>query len=279
MLKKLGLLYLCLMVLASCSNNISTSQEKRIPSKDNSIQYKKPVPEEFLPRPLHIVAAGDSLTQGVGDSTEQGGYLPYLARMLDKEGIRQVEIENYGVKGNRTDQLLKRLDSEELKNAVGKADLVAITIGGNDMMRIIQKNIFGLDMPVFENAQEGYVSRIKEVLETVTSLNEDAIIVLVGFYNPFFPWFSDIIEMNEIVTEWNQASSVVTEQYPNAVFVEIDDLFLNLEENLLFEDYFHPNDKGYELIAERVFEQLRGERLKELETRTYTVRNEESNNE
>jgi lysophospholipase L1-like esterase len=279
MFRNLSLLYLCLLVLASCSNPTSTSQNQGIPSKENSIQYKKPVPEEMLPRPLQIVAAGDSLTQGVGDSTKQGGYLPYLARLLEKEGIRQVVIENHGVKGNRTDQLLKRLGSEELQTAVGKADLVAITIGGNDLMRIIQRNIFGLEMPVFEDAKEGYVSRIKEIMETVSALNENATVVLIGFYNPFFPWFSDIAEMNQIVTEWNQASSQVVDSYPNAVFVEIDDLFLNLEINLLFDDYFHPNDQGYELIAQKVFEELRGERLVELEQRTYTVRNEESNTE
>ena len=28
---------------------------------------------------------GDSLTQGVGDSTEHGGYLPYLQKQLETE--------------------------------------------------------------------------------------------------------------------------------------------------------------------------------------------------
>jgi len=53
----------------------------------------------------------------------------------------------------------------------------------------------------------------------------------------------------------------VVAQFPDTYFVNIDDIFTDLQVNLLFDDQFHPNDKGYQLIAERVYETLGEEAL------------------
>ena len=256
-------------MIAACSHSNSASHAG-IPFKEVTIQEKEQVPENFLPRPLRIVAAGDSLTQGVGDSTESGGYLPYLENLLLKKGIREISVENFGVKGHRTDQLLRKLGEDEVRSAVENADLVTVTIGGNDMMKIIRQNIFDLEMELFEEEKEAYASRIAGIMERVHSINPEAAVVLIGFYNPFFSWFSDIAEMNQVVEDWNRMSREVVERYENGIFVEIDEIFLDLNQNLLFEDYFHPNDQGYELISEEVFEQVDGEKHEDLIKRTYT---------
>ena len=41
-------------------------------------------------------------------------------------------------------------------------------------------------------------------------------------------------------------------------FIPIDDIFSASDENLLYkEDYFHPNDRGYELIAARIYDEMK----------------------
>ncbi|MFV5772329.1 lipase, partial [Pediococcus acidilactici] len=62
---------------------------------------------------LHYIAIGDSLTEGVGDQTRQGGFVPLVANDLkDRYNLTAVETENYGVNGERSDQILKRVKTK-----------------------------------------------------------------------------------------------------------------------------------------------------------------------
>jgi lysophospholipase L1-like esterase len=54
------------------------------------------------------------------------------------------------------------------------------------------------------------------------------------------------------------------EKDDNAYFIDIHDIFINNEENLLAEDYFHPNDRAYELIAGRIYKLINEELMDSL---------------
>ncbi|MBO0958290.1 SGNH/GDSL hydrolase family protein [Neobacillus sp. MM2021_6] len=267
-------LILSVLLLCSCSgsNPLVLHQEKKV-----SAQVFAPIPADFVPRKLTIVSAGDSLTQGVGDSTGQGGYLPYLKTMLEKEkGIQEVDFYNFGVKGNRTTQLLKRLKTPEMKDVLQKTDLVILTIGGNDIMKVVKDNISNLQISNFTKEKEAYQNHLTQIFEAIVQENPNASIVLVGLYNPFSTWFSDIKEMDQVVSEWNQVGQNVIANYQHSYFVKIEDVFLKAPEELLYTDHFHPNDKGYELIAERLNETLGDRVIPDLEKPSYTVSTEEN---
>jgi len=260
--------------LSSCgqSNSQMLHQEKKV-----AAQVYEPIPDDFIPRKVTVLSAGDSLTQGVGDSSHQGGYLPYLKSMLEKDkGIQEVDFYNYGIKGNRTTQLLKRLKSPEMKPILQQADLVILTIGGNDIMKIVKDNISDLQVSDFLKEKESFRSHLTQIFDVIVKENPNASIVLVGVYNPFSKLFSDIKEMDQIVAEWNLVGQSVVNLYSNAYFVSIEDLFLNTKEDVLYTDNFHPNDKGYELMAERLNELLGKQVLPELEKKAHTVSTEEN---
>lgn len=266
-------LILSAIVLVSCSDSNDLMMQ---PEKKTAIQVFEPIPADFKPRNLTVLSAGDSLTQGVGDSTGKGGYLPYLETLLEKEkGIHEVDFYNYGVKGNRTTQLLKRLKSPAMKEVIQKADLVILTIGGNDIMKVVRDHFTNLQVSDFMAAKETYRDHLNQIMQTIVEENPNTSIILVGMYNPFSKWFSYIKEMDEIVSEWNQTGQSVIVQYPNAYFVGIDDLFVNTNEDLLYTDHFHPNDKGYELIAQRLNIALGDKVIPDLEKKTLTVSTEE----
>ncbi|MDN3016824.1 SGNH/GDSL hydrolase family protein [Paenibacillus sp. BSR1-1] len=267
-------LILSALFLSSCSGSNHMTLH---PAKQTAAEVFEPVPANFLPRKLTVLSAGDSLTQGVGDSTKQGGYLPYLDTLLEKEkGIQEVDFYNYGVKGNRTTQLLKRLQSPEMKSVLQRADVVVITIGGNDVMKVVRDNLSNLQLSIFNKEKESYQKHLTQIFETIVQENPNASIVLVGLYNPFSKWFPDIEEMDTIVSDWNNAGRTVITHYPNAYFVPIEDVFLNADENLLYTDNFHPNDKGYELIAERLNETFGEQVIPDLEKKPYMVSTEEN---
>ena len=101
-------------------------------------------------------------------------------------------------------------------------------------------------------------------------LNPNAPIYQLGIYNPFYKSFSEIEEMQEIVDYWNEGSKEFVDAQENAFFVPINDEIYNglpelgtstsgttdssLSKNALNdliseEDSFHPNNLGYQIIA------------------------------
>lgn len=245
------ILQLCfLLLLAGCSmpyqhQHVSRTLEKEV---------KQLPPHDFFSNDISIVAIGDSLTEGVGDIDQLGGYIHYLKNLMEQEKvIKSANFVNFGVKGNRTDQLLKRLDDEHVTESLKETDMIIITIGGNDVMQVLRENLLGLSLNKFHTAQISYSQRLEKILNKVINYNNHAKIFLVGIYNPFIRWFSDIKEMDIIVDNWNQASEDIVAKYDQVTFVPVADIFFNNEENLLYTDYFHPNNRGYELIAERIF--------------------------
>jgi lysophospholipase L1-like esterase len=163
-----------------------------------------------------------------------------------------------------------------MKDLVKQSDLVIITIGGNDIMKVVRDNISNLQISDFVKEKESYRKHLTQIIDAIVQENPNVSIVLVGLYNPFSKWFSDIKEMDEIVADWNKAGQSVIVNYPNAYFVPIEDVFLHADENLLYTDNFHPNDKGYQLIAERLNETLEERVIPDLEKKAYLVTTEEN---
>ncbi|WP_226895108.1 SGNH/GDSL hydrolase family protein [Oceanobacillus oncorhynchi] len=203
---------------------------------------------------VDIVALGDSLTQGVGDDTDQGGYVGILDRTLQVLDTN-VHFQNFGKRGNRTDQLLHRLEEEPaLAEALEEADMIIITIGANDIMQVLKENIMDLEISYFNEEQTSYEERLHEIFDTIRSLNEDASIYLLGIFNPFKNYFEDIPELDQIVLNWNDIGREIVSENENSTFVPIDDLFDDDAADLFAKDNFHPNYDGYYLMAERILE-------------------------
>ena len=210
---------------------------------------------------IEIVALGDSLSAGIGDASGKG-YVQNVKEMLaDAEDKPVNVIGNYAKPGYTTGQLLNDLQTQQgFAYAIGKADIVLLTIGGNDLFAIgqdvMQSQTEGLDPAKVRERMPEPLSRLEQILEKLSSMNPKATIVYVGVYNPFY----DLPEMREAsvyVQEWNDQAFRIANRLPNAVVVPTFDLFqLNLS-NYLYSDHFHPNRDGYVRMAERVVQALK----------------------
>ncbi|MFK4997808.1 hypothetical protein ACI2OX_11215 [Bacillus sp. N9] len=68
--------------------------------------------------------------------------------------------------------------------------------------------------------------------------------------------------MDEIVKSWNKASETIIAEFNDTSFIPVADIFENNEEELLYEiDLFHPNNRGYDLMAERIYEYLERDQM------------------
>ncbi len=104
-------------------------------------------------QPLHVVAFGDSLTQGVGAS-ESGGFVALLSQEL------KVPIENLGVSGETTQDALSRVGSVVDTNPT----ITILLFGGNDFFQRVPED------QIFNN-----LGKLIEVLQAA-----DSEVILVG---------------------------------------------------------------------------------------------------
>lgn len=276
---RLAFILVFTVVLSSCGLT-QNQKSNQIQFRETTVERKAPIPIDFISQPFQMVSVGDSLTQGVGDSTNRGGYVPYLKEFLEKEkGITAAEIVNFGVKGNRTSQLINKLKTNEVKDALRTADMVLITIGGNDVMKVVRENFSTLELDLFETEKMQFEKNLRTIIESIREVNPLGTVVLIGLYNPFYEWFPDVEEMDMIMQDWNMTSRTILTDYERAYFIDISDIFRESEENLLYTDYFHPNDLGYEKIAVRIYETLSLGILTERYELKSTARNEASTDE
>ncbi len=267
LLKKFLVLLLISIVLAGCSFERSSSVESTEEKITHSTEQEEEIVFDFSEAHLNIASVGDSLTKGVGDITGSGGYVPFLLQNLELESsIRDVTINEYGKKGLTTAGLLKNLQKKPVQDLILQADIVIITIGGNDVMNIAKKNFLHLQMNQFKKGIETYEENVKKAIDYIRSHNEAVDIYLVGLYNPFYQWFHDIKEFDEIMVSWNERSEEITASYEKVYFVDVAPLFLNEPENLIYEeDYFHPNIKGYEIMGDAIFESIQEHTISKLQ--------------
>ena len=215
------------------------------------------------------VAIGDSLTQGVGDSSKQGGFVPVLSQALELDFNWQVTSRNYGIAGNTSNQILQRIqEKKDIKRDLKKAKMMTLTVGGNDVIHVIKDNITNLNVNTFSKPAVEYQKRLRHIIELARKDNKTLPIYIVGIYNPFYLNFPEMTEMQTIVDNWNQSTEDVCKEYDNVYFVPVNALLYkgidgkggvtssdetsqsakssqgSLNDALFEDDHFHPNNTG-----------------------------------
>lgn len=240
--------------------NIVTKKSEFLSSKLKKIQY---------------VAIGDSLTEGVGDSTNQGGFVSLLAQDLGATYNLEVNFKNFGVSGNTSQQILNRLKSQsEIKKQVKNSRFVTLTVGGNDILSVLRKDFTTIDEEAFKKANDTYIANLKSIIGSVRNEKRDIPIYILGVYNPFYLNFPEITKIQDIIDDWNDSTDTLTKTYQSVYFVPINQLLYKgidgkegvvqtsgdqvsvINDALFSEDHFHPNTIGYQIMSNAVMEKL-----------------------
>ena len=249
----------------------STHQSSKISEKIKSIKNEN----------VTYVAIGDSLTQGVGDSSNQGGFVPVLSQALESDFDWQVTSRNYGIAGNTSNQILKRMqEKKDIQRDLKKAKVMTLTVGGNDVIHVIKDNITNLNVDTFTKPAQAYQKRLGQIIELARKDNKTLPIYIVGIYNPFYLNFPEMTEMQTIVDKWNQSTEEVCKKYDNVYFVPVNDLLYkgidgkggvtstddssqssnssqdSLNDALFEDDHFHPNNTGYQIMSDAILKRI-----------------------
>ncbi len=202
---------------------------------------------------IYYLALGDSLTRGVGDEEQKNGYTKRLAEKIEQwSEISEVVLDNRGKRGRRSDQLLALIEKGHYDNELKNAQLITITIGGNDIMKIVKKDLFDLKKKDFDAELVDFKVRYDKIMKEIRSKNPDVPVILIGLYNPFSVVTDEITQFESIISEWNGTIEEISESNPKACFVDVEDLF-DTNANLVYHtDFFHPNGYGYTIMTERI---------------------------
>lgn len=201
--------------------------------------------------PIRTVILGDSVARGTGDETGEG-----IGGAIDKElqrrAVKHEKHVNLGVNGAKTADLLVQLDSPSVRRFVAEANVIVVSIGGNDLFGDVAGR--GGDRPPDPVAAMNRTEeQVAKVIASIRALNKSARIFYVGLYNPFVASkFGAMV--NPAVSEW---SARLVRRYSGdagVTIVQTFDVFSHRDR--LSADRFHPGAEGYRIIGRRIGESI-----------------------
>ncbi|EJQ88725.1 hypothetical protein IGW_04774 [Bacillus cereus ISP3191] len=202
---------------------------------------------------LQIVSLGDSLTRGVGDK-EGIGYIGRMKEDLQKDYKQKVALTNLAVSGAKMPDLLKQIESNGAQYSIKQADVIVLTIGGNDLFPGWE-SLGKIDLETYRPDTETFQNEAKKIIEEIRKLNTDSPIFWLGLYNPFED-VEDLKGSSNIVVDWNASLEKLAINNENVYITPTFDLFQNRGKDLLYSDHFHPNEVGYTYMADRLVQNV-----------------------
>ena len=191
-----------------------------------------------------IVFFGDSITDTCKmfheDHPYGGGFVNMIKTELDVSyPSLNIKIYNEGIGGNKTEDLISRINDVTSKNP----DLVFLLIGINDIWHLYDQNIV-------PNIKE-IINRIDLIINTLKNHNSK-VVLLTPFLFPTDEHFSGLMPLFNKLTEALHA-------YIKKSGIEYIDTYSLMKKNNLLsltKDSIHPTIYGHGILAQAVFEYL-----------------------
>jgi len=225
------------------------------------------------------VVFGDSIAAGYGlyefDSDEEA--MNYVA---DRDSIAYAGIvsrnfgyslDNFAKSGAETSDLLEVLKRSDVLGAVKNADLITVSIGGNDMIHMYDEIIpialtYALTQTGdrtnadIEQMYKDLEDNLTVIMQTLVEANNGkGTIMLQTLYNPFMSFKVSSLNMGVMIDYYIQRINEIYQKVYNKVdgFVLVDvGSALNADEASFYQASekldFHPTAHGHALIADTV---------------------------
>ena len=179
---------------------------------------------------LRFIAAGDSITVGLGASDYQHSY-PYLvAQQLAKTNT--VLYKNIAVGGSTSRDVL----NNQLSSIINyKPDVVVISIGGNDATHLVSANT------VLQNYKT-IISQLEQSTSAKIYISD-----IPNFYTQnLLPWFyTDLLELRS--KKLNPELLNLTDSRTSVINIHDFGIYQHPKNQTAYAaDHFHPNDLGYQ---------------------------------
>lgn len=203
-------------------------------------------------KPLRIVFFGDSITQA---GVRSGGYITLMQEMLQKSGkSTEYELIGAGIGGNKIYDLYLRAEEDAFSQ---NPDVVVIWVGVNDVWHKVSYGT-GTDADKFEKFYRALVKRFQDKGIRVIVCTPATIGEKTDFSN------QQDGDLNHYSTIIRNISTTM-----NTGLLDLREIFLsynrehnpeNTDRGILTSDRVHLNEKGNQLVAEKMLDVITASR-------------------
>jgi lysophospholipase L1-like esterase len=244
------------------SNNSGPTASVAAPSEPASGVSAAPVPAGALT----IVALGDSLTEGQGDESGLGGY-PGRLQILLAPTRPGTKVTNVGHSGWSSTDLIdgqNRQPSELTQAIAAKPNVALVWIGSNDLWNLYEYGPEPMAVDAEQADLQAYETNIDKTVHELASHGATVFIALLDDQSkrpvvanppipaePAFPATTraDLALMSAHVRAYNDIIRHVAAQY-GAGTVDFFNTTIFTDPATLYDDGNHPNNAGYDRIAQ-----------------------------
>lgn len=197
---------------------------------------------------------GDSIAYGSGILNSKAAC--YGKVVADTNGYEYV---NHSVPGHTTTNLINRLSDETVIADLEKADIISISIGGNDFLL---NNLIGLmfdsivknDHTQYDAIADNVYANFSKIVDIINEHNEDAVILMQTLYNPQSGYLRAPYQAG--ADRINAAISRYDEENPGEIVIVDVGTALGDDLENFASDEIHPSAKGNEIIAKEILAKL-----------------------
>jgi lysophospholipase L1-like esterase len=208
------------------------------------------------------LALGDSLAAGQNPYMRLGkGYTDMLAEDLKKIGFLKSFSKQYAFSGYTSQRVLNDIlndvkkgsgDTTGIRGNIAKADVITIDAGANDLLRKMKRTEEGLSIDPVALAEvlTQVEANIEDILEEIHTLNPDAEVYVMGYYNAF-PYLP-AEQQEQFLPILDQLNTAIQDAANReaAVYVPTKDaIAVNPKTYLPNSKDIHPGLSGYKTIA------------------------------
>lgn len=200
------------------------------------------------------VVLGDSIAFGSGLTNP--GKAVYGKIVADTNGYA---YKNFAVPGHTTQNLLRRMQEPQVSPAIAAADIISISIGGNNfllgnMNALLYDAIVKEDYTRFDEITDSFYQDLQQIVRTIRQMNPDAAILLQTIYNPQTGTIGEVYQ--QAADRFNDKfRQYAAEQTDGILLVDVAQALTDSDRDFA-EDRIHPSAVGNEKIARAVLQTL-----------------------
>ncbi|EIT85751.1 lipase/acylhydrolase [Fictibacillus macauensis ZFHKF-1] len=226
-------------------------------SKDSYINHLKKAKSHNL----HHLALGDSVIQGRGSS--KGGFVKEANQQLMKLTGKKIILDNEGISGATSKDLLTFVQSPKMRERLHEADLITINIGGNDLVKLALKEGVIQALQDYQQVKSSYEENLTAIFQYIRKENPNAILVYDELYNAIDSEESFYPATKKLLNDWNLIAYEVTDQYRPSVVIPSSEALTTDDRKDWIYDSIHPNETGHKRIAAKMVRALQSPYKKE----------------
>lgn len=213
---------------------------------------------------VNLTVLGDSIASGYGLNSMNDCYGNIIA--ADKG----YTLANSAVPGHKTSDLLSLLeDNSTVQKNVVNADVIIISIGGNDLLGMLGNASYNdlLDVilnkensKLVKNLASTLTTNLNAICKNINELNDEATVIIQTTYNPLYAnkeFSSYASTVESFIPLFNSIYNSMENTYSNVYISDVHKAFSTYytQQNsydIIQSDGIHPSVKGHALIASTI---------------------------